>query len=438
MPRRPVPDLSVTALRAAYDTGALQPADVVEEVLGRIADDHSWITLVPADDLRARAAEVAARGDRPKLYGIPFAVKDNIDVAGLPTTAGCPDFAYRPDRTAEVVTRLLEAGAMLVGKTNLDQFATGLTGTRSPYGACSSVFGSGLVSGGSSSGSALAVATRTVSFALGTDTAGSGRVPAALNGIVGLKPTRGLLSAAGVVPACRSLDCVSVFAGDVAGAAAVFEVALARSTADPWSRTVALTRRAPGTLRLGVPDAPLDADPGQADAFARGRQRATALAARTRTVDVRPFLAAGDLLYEGPWVAERLVAVGDFLDAKPDSVLPVTRTVLETGRRHSAVDAFRAQHRLRELAAVVDRGWRDIDLLVLPTVGTTVTHAEVAADPIGRNAALGRYTHFANLLDLAVVAVPNGFTTDGRPASLSLIGPAGTDLTLLRFAAALA
>ena len=187
-----------------------------------------------------------------------------------------------------------------------------------------------------------------------------------------------------------------------------------------------------------MPATPPHADPGQAEAFARGLARATALAVRATPVDLRPFLAAGDLLYEGPWVAERLTAVGDFLDAKPDSVLPVTRTVLETGRRHSAVDAFRAQHRLRELKAVVDRGWRDVDLLILPTVGTTVTHAEVGADPIGRNAALGRYTHFANLLDLAVVAVPNGFTADGRPASLSLVGPAGSDLILLRFAAALA
>ncbi|WP_194821801.1 allophanate hydrolase [Micromonospora sp. S-DT3-3-22] len=439
---------TVPELRSAYRSGATTPVDQVERVLAGLAGRDGgpvWISTVPAAELRARAEELTRHHDPAALplYGIPFAVKDNIDVAGMVTTAGCPDFGYRAAEDAPVVRRLRDAGALLVGKTNLDQFATGLTGSRSPYGSGESVFGGGLVSGGSSSGSAVAVAAGQVSFALGTDTAGSGRVPAALNGIVGLKPTRGLLSTAGVVPACRSLDCVSVFTTEVAGAVDVLHAARGVSPADPWGRALPARRASadvPATLRLGVPrPADLDffGDDGQADRFAVGVRRLSALVAAALPVPLDDYLAAGDLLYQGPWVAERLVALGDFLRAHPGSVLPVTRAVLETGRRHDAVDAFRGQHRLRELRARVDRRWQEIDVLVVPTVGTTFTLDEIAEDPIGRNATLGRYTQFANLLDLAAVTVPNGFTEGGRPASLTLIGPAFSDLTLARLAAAL-
>jgi allophanate hydrolase len=404
--------------------------DVFRRIRER-GDDGVWISTVAEEELRARAAAVP--GDLP-LAGRTFAVKDNIDVAGLPTTAGCPDFAYLPEHTAPVVQRLLDAGALLVGKTNLDQFATGLTGTRSPYGAPESVFGGGLISGGSSSGSAVAVAAGLVDFALGTDTAGSGRVPAALNGIVGVKPTRGLLSTLGVVPACRSLDCVSVFAREVSLADAVLRVARGVAAGDPWGRTGARPLLAPAGLRVGAPRT-LDffGDAGQEKAFAAGLSRF-----RTCTpVGVEPLLEAGDLLYRGPWVAERLAGVGDFLAERPGSVLPITRGVLETGLRYTAVDAWRGVHRLRELRAWTDRLWETIDVLVLPTVATTYTHAEIAADPIGRNLNLGRYTQFANLLDLAAVTVPNGLTADGRPASLTLFGPAFSDETLSLLAAEL-
>ncbi|MDG4840122.1 allophanate hydrolase [Micromonospora sp. WMMD967] len=439
---------SFSALRSAYLSGATTPVEQAERLVAELAGQDAgpvWISTVAADDLRAHAAWLTRHRDPADLplYGIPFAVKDNIDVAGMATTAGCPDFAYRAAEDAPVVRRLLDAGALLVGKTNLDQFATGLTGARSPYGSCESVFGGGLVSGGSSSGSAVAVASGQVSFALGTDTAGSGRVPAALNGIVGLKPTRGLLSTAGVVPACRSLDCVSVFATDVADAVEVLQTARGVSTTDPWGRALPAERAsggAPGTLRLGVPraeDLEFFGDEGQSERFDTGVRRLSNLVAATRPVPLDDFFAAGDLLYQGPWVAERLVGLGEFLRRHPDSVLPVTRTVLETGWRYDAVDAFRGQHRLRELRARVDRRWREIDVLVVPTVGTTFTLDEIAEDPIGRNAMLGRYTQFANLLDLAAVTVPNGFTDDGRPASLTLLGPAFSDLTLARLAAAL-
>jgi allophanate hydrolase len=399
-----------------------------ESILAKLEQrghDGVWISTVSPDDLLRRAAELDAGGPLP-LRGVPFAVKDNIDVAGMPTTAGCPDFAYLPDRTAPVVRRLLDAGALLVGKTNLDQFATGLTGTRSPYGTPESVFGGGLISGGSSSGSAVAVAAGTVAFALGTDTAGSGRVPAALNGIVGIKPTRGLLSTLGVVAACRSLDCVSIFAPDLTRANDVMRVARGRATGDPWGRTGATpVNSAP---RIGVPGSlEFFGDAGQEKAFSAGVSRFSA----TETVDIEPFYAAGDLLYRGPWVAERLAEVGDYLD----SMLPITRRVIGAGAAYSAVDLWRAQHRLRELRYQADRLWEQVDVLVVPTIGTTYTHDEIAADPLGRNLNLGRYTQFANLLDLAAVTVPNGFTGDGRPASLTLLGPAFSDETLALLAA---
>jgi allophanate hydrolase len=434
------------ALRAAYSSGRLRPSDVVDIVLERVAaraDDAVWISRVAAAALRARADELAARdpADLP-LFGVPFAVKDNIDVAGMPTTAACPEFAYVAEHTAPAVQRLLDAGAMLVGKTNLDQFATGLTGSRSPYGACESALGGGLIAGGSSSGSAVAVAAGLVSFALGTDTAGSGRVPAAMNGIVGLKPTRGLVSTAGVVPACRSLDCVSIFATGVAEAAAVLGVISGVCPADPWSRAAPTGQPEllPATVRLGVPcaaDLEFYGDAGQRDRFLAAVERASRGGARAERVPLAPFDEAGDLLYHGPWVAERLANLDGFLRSRADAVHPVTREVLEGGRAYDAVAAFRAQHRLQELRALVDRLWERIDALLLPTVPTTFTLAEIAAAPIERNLMLGRYTQSANLLDLAVIAVPNGRTSDGRPASLSLVGPAFSEPTLVALAARL-
>jgi allophanate hydrolase len=431
----------VAALRLAYLRGETRPTGVVEQVLDRLARRDAspvWISVAGEADMRARAIELEADGpsDRRPLYGVPFAVKDNIDVAGLPTTAGCPDFGYLPKRNATAVQRLLDAGAILVGKTNLDQFATGLTGARSPYGACESVFGGGLVSGGSSSGSAVAVAAGLVAFSLGTDTAGSGRVPAALNGLVGVKPTRGLVSTTGVVPACRSLDCVSVFAHDVDDGWAVLRVLAGPDESDPWSRRgppwAPLPSRGSG-WRLGVPLLTVDdffGDTAMKDRFEDGVRTVRGVAGSTHPVEFGPFLEAGDLLYEGPWTAERLCELAGFLDAHPESVLPVTRGILERGRGVDGVTAFAGMHRLQHLKSVVDRVFETIDVLLLPTVGTTATHDEVRAEPLVRNSELGRYTQFANLLDLAVVSVPNGFTVDGRPASISFVGPAFSDATL--------
>jgi allophanate hydrolase len=427
----------IAALRDAYLRGTLTPQDVAEQVIATPSAPGVWISRVSAEELRARARQLRDPG--LPLYGIPFAVKDNIDVAGMPTTAACPGFAYLPSRGAPVVEKLLAAGAMLVGKTNLDQFATGLTGSRSPFGAVESVFGGGLIAGGSSSGSAVAVASGAVAFSLGTDTAGSGRVPAALNGIVGLKPTRGLLSTAGVVPACRSLDCVSIFAVDVADARTILAVARGPVAGDPWSRAATGESLPPAAVRLGVarPDVlDFDGDHGQAERYVAGCLTAARLTSATTQVDLTPLLAAGDLLYEGPWVAERLADLEEFLAGHGAEVLPLTRGILEGARRFTAADAFRAQHRLQALKEETARLFTAVDVLALPTVPTTFTLDQIAEEPLRRNAVLGRYTQFANLLDLAVVTVPNGTTPDGRPASLSLIGPAFSEGTLLGLAAA--
>ncbi len=403
-------------------TGAAHLANA----LGRIAQSNPaiWISRCPDD---AVAAE-AGRADGP-LAGALVAVKDNIDVMGMPTTAGCPAFAYTPDHSAPAVDRLRAAGGVLVGKTNLDQFATGLVGTRSPYGALESVLAPGIISGGSSSGSAVAVAAGLVDIALGTDTAGSGRVPAALNGIVGLKPTRGLVSRDGVVPACRSLDCVSVFARTCADAA----LALA-CMCDSDSRPGAVTSAVLAAPRVGVPA------PGQlewfgdieaAALFDAAVARLRALGSSIVEVDLTPFLAAGRLLYEGPWIAERTAAIGEFVSAHPDDVHPVVREVVLAGANRTAVDAYRGAYRLEEFAEQAAGGWARMDVLALPTTAIAPTVEEALANPHGIHAQLGTYTTFVNLMDLCALSIPAGVrATSGAPFGLQLAAPAFSDVML--------
>jgi allophanate hydrolase len=346
-----------------------------------------------------------------------------------------------PERTATVVQRLLDAGAVLVGKTNLDQFATGLVGVRSPFGACSSVFGDRYISGGSSSGSAVAVAKGLVAFALGTDTAGSGRVPAAFNNLVGLKPTRGLLSASGVVPACRSLDCVSIFAADAAFAERVWHVAQGFDPSDPFSRTAEPGDGAapwlPAAFRFGVPRAEELAFFGDVESpalYGEAIARLEAIGGTRVTIDFAPFRDAAALLYSGPWVAERYAAVGEFADAHPDAMHPVVGQIIRGGASKSAADAYRGLYRLEELKRVAAAQWAAMDVLLLPTAGTIYTKDAVEADPIQLNTNLGYYTNFVNLMDLAAVAVPAGFRLDGLPFGVSLIGPAFSDAALLTLA----
>lgn len=434
---------SIDELLAAYRAGDRSPTDTVLAVLAAIDErgaDGTWITVVDRDALLQRAADLQSHPNPTTLplYGIPFGVKDSLDVAGLPTTLACPEFAYVADTTAPAVQRLIDAGAICIGKTNLDQFATGLNGTRTPYPVPRSVYGQGLISGGSSSGSALAVALGQVPFAVATDTAGSGRVPPALNGIVGYKPSRGLLSTVGLVPACRSLDCVTLIAGRVEDLAVPFDVMAAVDLDDPDTRARRRDDTPTSDLRVGLPDL------AELQFFGDDAMREAHIAARARlqlvfstvTAPLQPFTAAGELLYAGPWVAERLTEFRDFVADHADAIVPVVRDILRGGSRYDAVDVFAAQHRLGELKAAVAHLWQRMDVLVLPTIGTTFTVEQVLADPIATNTVLGHYTHFGNLLDLCGVAVPAVLTADGRPVSLMILGPALADDRILALAAA--
>jgi len=435
--------LSVGSLQLAYGNATLTPLQVVDAVVSAIGDDahNAWIHRIDADALRARAQALMARGpDNMSLWGIPFAIKDNIDLAGVPTTAGCPDYAYMPAENATVVQRLLDAGAIAIGKTNLDQFATGLNGTRSPYGACRNAFNPDYVSGGSSSGSAVSVALGQVSFSLGTDTAGSGRVPAGFNNLVGLKPSLGLLSTQGVVPACRTLDVVSIFALTAQDAQQVFTVAQGADPLDPYSRAVqphGFDFGRCATPKLGVPRADqlqFLGDSGYAACYAQALEHARGLGTELVEFDFEPFLQTARLLYEGPWVAERYQAIRAFIDAQPESVFPVTREITLGGAKPSAADAFAAQYRLKALAKQCEKVWAGFDCMLLPTAPTIHRIATVLAEPILRNSDFGIYTNFVNLLDCCAIAVPAGFRGDALPFGVTFVAPAHQDQPLLHLA----
>ncbi|HEY1314017.1 MAG TPA: allophanate hydrolase [Steroidobacteraceae bacterium] len=435
-----LPDnLLIPWLRSGYLAGRFTPGDIVTQVMDRAdraAQRHIWINRLSRDQVMSyvQALQPAAPDDQP-LYGIPFVIKDNIDLDGVPTTAGCPRFAYSPTRSATVVQRLLAAGAIPLGKANLDQFATGLVGVRSPYGACRNSFNEQFIAGGSSSGSAVAVACGLASFSLGTDTAGSGRVPAAFNNLIGLKPSLGRISTRGVVPACRSLDCVSIFALTCRDAATVLDVAEGFDAEDPYSRRLGNTPIA--GLRFGVPrpeQLQFFADADYARLFDAATTRLEAGGGVRIEIDFAPFLDAARLLYGGPWIAERYAAVGKFMDDNPGALLPLTAHIIGAGKVPSAAAAFEAQYELRVLKRAADAVWSQADYLVTPTAGTIYSLAAIEADPIKLNTALGYYTNSMNLLDLAGVAVPAGFRTDGLPFGITLIGPASSERSLLALA----
>ena len=447
MSSRPIPDLTLSHLLADYRAGIRTPRDVIADIetaASALADNPIWICRVDAETLDAHLKELEAQSpDALPLYGVPFAVKDNIDVAGMPTTAACPAFEYVAEETAPVVQRLLDAGAILVGKTNLDQFATGLVGTRSPWGACRNAINPAYVSGGSSAGSAVAVAAGLVSFSLGTDTAGSGRVPAAFNNIVGLKPTLGVLSTRGVVPACRTLDCVSIFALTTGDAETVLDVAAAYDSANPWSRPAPVaTAIATDRFTFGVPrpdQLKFFGNDAYAELFDAAIARLEKLGGTRSEIDYTPFAETAALLYCGPWVAERYHAVRELIAENPDALLPEIREILSGAEKFDAVDTFDGIYRLAELRRTCEPVWQEIDLLVTPTSGTIHTIDVVAAEPIARNSEFGAYTNFVNFLDLAGVAVPAGFAPDGTPVAglpfgITLIGPAGADRDLLNLA----
>lgn len=426
------PPITRASVRARLAAGESLPS-LIQEWHARMearGDDAVWIWRPSLEELLANLPQDPSL----PLYGLPFAVKDNIDVANWPTTAGCPEYAYTADRDASVVSRLRAAGAIPMGKTNMDQFATGLVGTRSPYGIPHCVSDPDYISGGSSSGSAVAVAAGLCAFSLGTDTAGSGRVPAAFNGITGLKPTRGLISAAGVVPACRSLDCVSIFAHSPAESAELMAIASGHDPEDPFSRSAAAACLWPARLRIGVP-APEQRQFGAGSAYAelyeQAIRRAAELGADIVTIDLTPFTQTAQLLYAGPWVAERAAAVGDFIAAGAAGLDPVVSSIIGSAGKWTARQTFEAQYQLEGLRAAAAAAWAEMDILVLPTTPAHYRIADVLADPIALNSRLGTWTNFVNLLDLVAIAVPAG-TVPGtpRPFGVTFMAPAWQDAPL--------
>ena len=436
-------NLQISQLRDLYLSGALNPTDLVKQLDAEIGTEDKrniWIRRLTLDEMLTYAHNLAGKNiaDLP-LYGIPFAIKDNIDLAGIPTTAACPEYAYTPTKSATVVQKLIEAGAIPVGKTNLDQFATGLVGTRSPYGACQNSFNPEYISGGSSAGSAVSVALGIASFSLGTDTAGSGRVPASFNNLVGHKPTCGLLSTSGVVPACRTLDCVSIFALTAEDAAMVLESAQGFDADDAYSRKAVVEKKtiAEKGFIFGVPKPEQLAffnNTETPELFKQAIKQLESLGGKAVEIDFEPFLETARLLYEGPWVAERYAAIREFFDAKPDAIFPVTKQIVGGAAKFSAADTYLSQYKLKALQRKAEAVWSDIDVMVTPTAGTIYTIEEVNADPVRCNSNLGYYTNFMNLLDLSATAVPTGFQQDGLPFGVTICAPAFKDKQLLALA----
>jgi len=432
--------LDIASLGKLYASGASSPRQLVEALLQRaetINNPKIWIYRLSAEELEPYLQRLeAADPESLPLYGIPFAIKDNIDLAGVPTTAACPAYAYTPEHSAPVVAQLIEAGAIPIGKTNLDQFATGLVGVRSPYGAPRNPLAPDRVPGGSSSGSAVALSEGLASFSLGTDTAGSGRVPAMFNKLWGVKPSKGRLSTGGVVPACRTLDCVSIFALNGEDAQSVLKAAEGYDAADAYSqptRDVPL----PASKKIGIPKLEqlmFFGDAGYQSTWLESLEGLKAKGWELVEIDFEPFLSAARLLYEGPWVSERTTALKEFLESNPDDFFPATRTIVGGGVDNTACEAFAATYKLAELKRKSEAAWAGIAAIVTPTAGGFPTLADMEADPIGPNSQLGYYTNFMNLLDLCALATPAGETEAGLPFGITWIAPRDRDLGLLDIA----
>jgi len=426
--------LTLSSLSKAYAAGT-SPQEIIKQVYARIdtvADPAIFLCLFPKDQLLEQASSLGPYDPERPLWGVPFVIKDNIDVAGQPTTAACPDFTYVPDETAFVVQRLQEAGALLIGKTNLDQFATGLVGVRTPYGAPMNAIDPEIVPGGSSGGSGVAVAHGIASFSLGTDTAGSGRVPAALNNIVGLKPTLGALSATGLVPACRTLDTISVFALTVADAYAAFSAAAVYDPVEAYARDIATPPMVapPNAPKIGIPSAAsirFEGDDAQAQSFAATVAALKTGGAEISEIDFEPLYEIAQMLYFGAWVAERYVATESLMASNPAALFPVTRKIIGSAVGKSAADTFKDFYRLKELIAQVEPAIEACDALCVPSIPTFATVAQLDADPMGPNNMLGTYTNFVNLMDMCGIAVPTPPRADGRPGSVTILAAAGAD-----------
>ncbi len=440
-----ITNMTIAGLLQQYRNRDFTPSDLIEFLLAKaeeLAEYHSWIHLMSREEIQPYLDALQGKSaDELPLYGIPFAIKDNIDLQGIETTAACEPFSYVPEESSFVVQLLIDAGAIPLGKTNLDQFATGLVGTRSPYGATKNAFNPEYISGGSSSGSAVVVAQGLVSFSLGTDTAGSGRVPAAFNNIIGMKPTRGLLSNHGVVPACKTLDCVALFATSTQDIATLLETTGKHDSQDPYSR-----------IQPSVNNSSLSSLQSFSFAVPRSEQleffgndhyqtifdqtvlKLEKLGGRKIEIDFSAFLDAAKLLYEGPWVTERYLACKSLLEKQPEAMLDVTRKIIAPGKDNLATDAFRAQYKLHAYKQVTDALLRECDFMLTPTTGTIYTIDQVNQDPIKLNSNLGYYTNYMNLLDYASIAIPAGFTNDGLPFGVTLVSTAFSDEKLLDYA----
>lgn len=437
--------VSIIEIAQSVRTGSVSAEEIMVQTLERISaydaiQPQAWISRCADQDLLEAARAVDERinsGEVLKLAGVPFAVKDNIDVIGLPTTAACPDFAYQPEKSASVVAVLVAAGAICVGKTNLDQFATGLNGTRTPYGIPTCVYNGEMISGGSSSGSGVVVGAGLVPFSLGTDTAGSGRVPAAVNGCVGYKPSKGRWSTTGLLPACRTIDCITVFTADVASAVLVDDVVAGYDGTDSYSREIPIAARSALQPVFAIPQPDqleFFGDVESADMFAAAVDRCRALGGTVVEIDISPLLEAGKLLYGGPYVAERYAAVGDFIDSHPDAAHPVVASIIKNGLQYSAVDYFRSAYVMQDLMLQAGAMWDQADALILPTAPTCFSIEAMLAEPYLLNARMGHYTAAINLLDMAAIALPAGYRSDNTGFGISLIGPAHADAALFDLA----
>lgn len=438
-------EMTIHAIHQAYLDQRTTPEELLGHCLNLAQHDthHAWIATISDAQLKRYLEQLKGHSpaDKP-LYGIPFAIKDNIDLAGLDTTAACPDYAYKPGQNAFVVDRLIEAGAIPIGKTNLDQFATGLVGTRSPYGACQNSFDPSYISGGSSAGSAVAVASGHVCFALGTDTAGSGRVPASFNNIMGLKGSLGRISCSGVVPACKSLDCVTLFATNSDDLTRIWPIAAQFDEADPFAREQPLAiHQSTGYFTFGVPDTKTLEFFGDHEAsklFESAIEHLKAIGGQPIPIDLTPFIDAAKLLYDGPWVAERLAAIQDFYKEHHQSCHPVIQTIIGNAARYSAVDAYQSLYQLKAFKRQADRELAKVDVILTPTAGTIYTIDELNQEPIRFNSNLGFYTNFMNLLDYAAIALPAGFRSKGSkqglPFGITLFSQSFSDPVLLALA----